>query len=165
MNLRTSVLARLLVMGVLMLLLLIPLAMTESVIAERTGRRNSVAAEVSTTWGGAQTISGPVLVVPYRTTTMSNANNKPVQTMGRASFLPEALDVQGIVDPDLRKRNLFKVVVYRAHLKLTGRFTWPASPAQERSLCGTKRPSTSASPILEESPAGSRSSGTGRRSR
>jgi len=104
---------------------LIPLAMTESVIAERTGRRNSVAAEVSTTWGGAQTIAGPVLVVPYRTTTMSNANNKPVQTMGRASFLPEALDVQGIVDPDLRKRNLFKVVVYKAHLRLTGRFNKP----------------------------------------
>src|SRR6266542_3271261 len=124
MNLRTSVVARLVVMGFLMVLLLIPLGMVQSVVSERAGRRNEVAADMSATWGAAQTIAGPVLVVPYRCTT-TDANGKSIQTINRASFLPEVLDVQGVADTDVRKRTLFKVVVYKARLKVSGRFARP----------------------------------------
>ena len=124
MNLRSSVVVKLVVMGVLMLFLLVPLAMVQSVITERAGRRNEVAEEVSTTWGAAQTIAGPVLVVPYRCTT-TDANGKQIQTINRASFLPEVLDVQGAADTDERKRSLFKVVVYKARVKMSGRFAPP----------------------------------------
>jgi len=124
MNLRTSVVVRLLVMGFLMLVLLIPLTMVQSVVTERAGRRNEVAEEISGTWGAAQTIAGPVLVVPYRCTTIDNTG-KQIQTINRASFLPEVLDVQGVADTELRKRTLFKVVVYKARLKVSGRFARP----------------------------------------
>src|SRR4029453_242453 len=124
MNLRTSVVVRLLVMGFLMLVLLVPLTMVQSVVTERAGRRNEVAEEISGTWGAAQTIAGPVLVVPYRWTTTDN-NGKQTQSISRASFLPEALDVQGVADTEVRKRTLFKVVVYKARLKVSGRFARP----------------------------------------
>jgi inner membrane protein len=124
MNLRSSVVLRLLVMGFLMVLLLVPLTMVQSVVTERAGRRSEVAEEVSATWGAAQTIAGPVLVVPYRCTT-TDANGKQTQTIHKASFLPDALDVQGVADTDVRKRSLFKVVVYKARLRLSGRFAPP----------------------------------------
>ena len=129
MNLRSSVVVRLVVMGLLMLFLLVPLTMV--LVTERAGRRNEVSEEVSTTWGAAQTIAGPVLVVPYRCTT-TEANGKQVQTINRASFLPEVLDVQGAADTDERRRSLFKVVVYRARLQMTGKFAPPDMTAITR---------------------------------
>lgn len=124
MNLRTSVIARLLVMGLILIGLLIPLAMVQSVVSERSQRRNSVAEDMSGTWGGSQTIAGPMLIVPYRTS-MTDSEGKTRHTTWRATFLPEALDVQGVLEPEVRKRTLFKVVVYRAHLKISGRFSRP----------------------------------------
>jgi inner membrane protein len=124
MNLRTSAMARLLVMALLLMGLLIPLEMVKSVVGERAARRDAVVQEVSVTWGGPQTIGGPVLVVPYRST-FTNRDGKQQEVIARASFLPELLEVIGTVEPEVRKRGLFKVVVYRAHLKISGRFVRP----------------------------------------
>ena len=132
MNLRTSVIARLLVMGLILIGLLIPLAMVQSVVSERSERRNSVAEEISGTWGGPQTIAGPMLIVPYRCSITDN-EGKTRQATWRATFLPEALDVQGVLEPEMRNRTLFKVVVYRGHLKISGRFTRPESATAGRS--------------------------------
>ena len=63
---RTSAIARLIVMGALLVALLLPLSMVQSVVTERASRRGSVVDEVSATWGGVQTVGGPVLTVPYR---------------------------------------------------------------------------------------------------
>jgi inner membrane protein len=124
MNLRTSAIARLVAMGVLWLALLIPLMMVQSVVAERASRRYSVAAEVSGTWGGPQTIGGPVLVVPYRYVVTDNSGRRE-ERAGYASFLPDVLEVDGVLEPEERKRGLFKVIVYKAHLKVSGRFARP----------------------------------------
>src|SRR5262245_35385986 len=72
MNLRTSVLARLVVMGIILLGLLLPLSMVEGVVGERTVRRDSVATDISSTWGGSQVIAGPMLTVPYECTIVEN---------------------------------------------------------------------------------------------
>lgn len=124
MNLRTSVMARLVVMGLLMLGLLIPLLMVHSVVSERASRRLTVAEEVGATWGGPQRLSGPVLVVPYTYVT-TDSDGKQRERSGRASFLPEQLDVEGVLTPTVRRRSLFKTVVYKAQLKVTGRFPKP----------------------------------------
>lgn len=124
MNLRTSAMARLGVMALLLIALIIPLAMVQSVVTERASRRDSVVREVSGTWGGAQTITGPVLTVPYRYR-LTDSVGRLQEIVERAMFLPEALDVTGDVKPDVRQRTLFKVVVYRAHLQLSGRFVRP----------------------------------------
>ena len=51
--------------ALLILLLLAPLAMIRSVLQERLGRRNEAVANITSGWGGDQTIIGPVLIVPY----------------------------------------------------------------------------------------------------
>ncbi len=124
MNLRTSVIARLVVIGIILLGLLVPLSMVESVVGERTARRDSVVNDVSSTWGAGQILAGPLLTVPYEYTVVES-DGRTRQVIGRASFLPQTLNVQGSLNPDIRERGLFKVVVYAAQLTASGRFSFP----------------------------------------
>jgi len=121
---RTSAIARLVVMGVLLVALLLPLSIVRSVVSERASRRGSVVDEVSATWGGTQTVGGPVLVVPYRYAG-SEADGRPRSYTAQAFFLPEVLDIKGTMEPQRLERGLFEVVVYKAHLTITGRFARP----------------------------------------
>jgi inner membrane protein len=134
---RTSAMARLAVMGVLLLALMIPLTMTHAVVSERAGRRDEAAREISGVWGGAQTLGGPVLVIPYRYSTADN-QGRPRQHVGRIAVLPESLEVEGVVSPGVRARGLFEVIVYDARLKARGRFPRPdlaqVRPAPEEVL-------------------------------
>lgn len=63
---RNSIMLRVISIAILVLLLLIPTSMIEGLIRERQNYRQQVIQEVSTCWAGAQTITGPVLSVPYR---------------------------------------------------------------------------------------------------
>jgi inner membrane protein len=109
---RRSALARLAVMGILLACLMVPLAMVQGVVSERTARRSEATRDISSIWGGVQTLGGPVLTVPYRD--------------GHAHFLPQRLEIDGAVDPEIRRRSLFEVVVFRSRLKVKGRFAPPS---------------------------------------
>lgn len=52
--------------GLLVLVLLIPLGMIEDTIVERAHTRDAAVAEIGQSWGNAQLIAGPVLILPYR---------------------------------------------------------------------------------------------------
>ena len=105
----------------------------------RAARRDSVAAEMSGTWGGPQTIAGPILIVPYRCV-MTENDGRTRQMTWRATFLPEALDVQGVLEPEVRQRSLFRVVVYKAHLMISGRFSRPDLASLTRTTVEPRMP-------------------------
>lgn len=119
-----SPIVRLGMMGIVMFVLLVPLAMMYSVITERASRRNQVVAEISSQSGGAQTLGGPVLVIPYRHSWTDSAGRVQHGT-AQAYVLPESLDISGRMEPEIRGRSLFPVVIYRAHLKIQGHFARP----------------------------------------
>jgi inner membrane protein len=121
---RTSPMMRLVVMGVLLVALNVPLTMMCTVVSERTARRNSVAREVSEDWGGSQIVGGPVLSVPYRYSWTDSAGRVQSAT-SLYHFLPEALEIDGGIEPGERKRSLFTVIVFTARLKMRGRFAAP----------------------------------------
>ena len=120
---------------VLVLLLQIPLFMIRGLLDERHERRNEAVREITETWGRAQTIIGPILVVPYRALRVVEketiVNGRTVRTteerMGDAyaCFLPEELAVEGDIDPSKRHRGIYEAVVYTSRLKLSGRFAAP----------------------------------------
>jgi inner membrane protein len=62
--LKESVTAKLVFIGILILLLLIPSSMIDSLIMERAGRQQETIKEVSDQYSGAQLIKGPVLMIP-----------------------------------------------------------------------------------------------------
>ncbi|MBN2419199.1 MAG: inner membrane CreD family protein, partial [Deltaproteobacteria bacterium] len=61
-----SVTLKIIAIGILILLLLIPTVMIQNLIRERQSRRDSVISEINQKWGGSQTITGPFITVPYK---------------------------------------------------------------------------------------------------
>jgi inner membrane protein len=128
---------RLVMMGVVFIILMVPLTMMYPVVQERTHRRDEVVTEISNLTGGAQTLGGPVLVIPYRHSWTDSAGRLQ-RGAAQAHFLPESLDISGQLETETRDRSLFPVVIYRAHLKVQGQFARPdltrVRPAPEEIL-------------------------------
>ena len=64
-SLRRSLGLRLILIGVLTLVLLVPMGMVRGLIREREGRRSEAVADIASKWGGMQVLAGPILTVPY----------------------------------------------------------------------------------------------------
>src|SRR5689334_15081878 len=93
---KRSVTIKLFSIGILILILLIPTSMLESLIRERQDVRDSAIDEESSKWGGRQTIGGPVLTIPYNILFKDDKGN--IETVKRyAHFLPEQLNIDGKV--------------------------------------------------------------------
>ncbi|MBT31727.1 MAG: cell envelope integrity protein CreD [Thalassobius sp.] len=118
---RNSVMVKLISMAILILLLLIPANMVESLIREREYRRLDVINEISGTWGNDQTLTSAVLTVPYEIY-FTNDKKEVVTQTSYAHFLPENLQIKGEISPEKRYRSLYEVVVYVASLNVEGNF-------------------------------------------
>ncbi|GAA4375748.1 cell envelope integrity protein CreD [Hymenobacter koreensis] len=135
--LRQSITIKMVSIGILILLLLIPVSMVENLIQERAQTRDEATAEVSAKWGGAQQVTGPVLVVPYRRMERDE-KNRLLETTAYACFLPDTLNVNGTLAPEKRRRGIYDVVVYSSKLQVRGSFNtasladWDLSPADIR---------------------------------
>lgn len=119
--LRNSVTIKLLSIGFLLLLLLIPSTMVQSLITERAENRDEATGEISGKWGGPQLVLGPVLAIPY-TATGKDEQGRPVQTTEYLCFLPDSLSTTGQLQPERRRRGIYEAVVYRARLRVSGVF-------------------------------------------
>ncbi len=109
--------------GVLMRLMLIPVSMIRDLIWERDMTGRSVTEEISSKWGNRQTLTGPVITVPYQYNTVQD--NRVIKARGYARFLPEELNVEAQVTPEIRYRGIYKVVVYQSEIKAAGTFNFP----------------------------------------
>ena len=107
--------------GGLLLLMLIPLRYISGIIQEREARQTEVVKEFQRSWGPAQSMIGPVLVVPYWT-----SPDKPRRYLHIA---PSELKATVRLIPELRKRGLFHSVVYTADARLSGQFVMPQDVA------------------------------------
>ena len=109
------------------LLLLIPTGMIKSIIYEREQTQREAIDEVSDKWGGAQTLHGPVLTIPYTryVKEIDKATGKEtlVQITERLHVLPSKLDIQASVKPDRRHRGVYEIVVYNSALHVSGAIT------------------------------------------
>ncbi|MCB9081694.1 MAG: cell envelope integrity protein CreD [Lewinellaceae bacterium] len=119
---RNSVTLKLFIIAMLILLLLIPASMLRSLIYERENVRDAAIQEVSAKWGQEQTLSGPVISVPYQSTQLDN-QGKAIVTTGYAHFLPDTVNVTGKLNPEKRYRGIYVVVLYETALKISGSFS------------------------------------------
>jgi inner membrane protein len=118
---RRSVTLKLLSLGFLILILLIPESMLISLVHEREGIRDEAIKEVSSKWGEDQTIAGPVISIPYTVSLKDEKGN--ISTVIRyAHFLPDDIKITGLIRPEKRYRGIYVVVLYNSKLHLTGKF-------------------------------------------
>ena len=122
MSLRNRITVKALIVVALILLLLIPAFMIDNLVSERMQRQQDAFAEVSEKWAGTQTISGPIISIPYKefykdTTGTLRELRKYIHV------LPDVLKIDGTVIPEKRYRGIFEMVVYGSTLKLEGSFS------------------------------------------
>ena len=122
---RASTMLKLAVIGILVIILLIPTGMLQSLIHEREETRNQAVAEVSGKWGNEQVIGGPVLSVPYEIFSKDDKGQTQKAT-GMAHFLPDDLQFDGDIRPEQRNRGIFVVMLYNTQLTIRGRFKKPS---------------------------------------
>ncbi len=133
---RNSTILKLLGVGALVLVLLIPLAMITGLLSERLQRRNEAVADITSSWGREQNVIGPVLGIPYqykfKTVKEIPAPDGKVErreveetATANAYFLPETLNVSGSVQTQKLHRGIYEAVVYRAQTVLSGKFAPP----------------------------------------
>ena len=125
---RGSQMLRLLLIGFLVLLLLIPAAMIGGLVSERRARRAGAVDEVTAKWGRLQVMTGPALVIPYveRRVELDKNGKQVVREEARhLTVLPETLAVRGEIESEVRHRGIFSVPVYRLKLEVSGRFVQP----------------------------------------
>lgn len=116
-----SITFKLIIIGFLSLLLLIPAGMIKNLITEREQRRDETIIEVTSKFGKEQTLCGPVLTVPFLTHSFDK-DKKIISTKHLAHFLPEELDISGNILPEIRYRGIYKVIAYNSKLNFKGKF-------------------------------------------
>jgi inner membrane protein len=133
---QNATIIKLLGVGALVLLLLIPLTMIRGVLNERLARRNEAVNDITASWGKEQNVIGPVLGIPYKyrfkkvreeSTPDGRVERREAEetAVGNAYFLPETLDITGEATTQTLYRGIYNAAVFRAQLVLSGKFPVP----------------------------------------
>jgi inner membrane protein len=118
------------------LVLTIPLFSVWLLVYDRKTQSEEATASITEGWGGAQTINGPVLVIPYRATATETVieNGQTVtrsnQVRRELTLAPETVDLSTDVRPEVRKRSIYEAVVYGAQVSGKARFAFPPDLAR-----------------------------------
>jgi inner membrane protein len=106
------------VVFVMAFFLWIPTNIIREVINEREARQREAIEEVSSKWAGRQTITGPILLIPYNGTT----GNGVTPQKKYAWFMADQLDITSSVAPQKRHRGIYEVVVYQGDISINAKF-------------------------------------------
>ncbi|WP_299901435.1 cell envelope integrity protein CreD [uncultured Aquimarina sp.] len=132
---KTSVTIRMLMVGILILVLLIPLSYIKNLIQERSIRQEqTVVNDINQKWGNEVLLYGPVLKIPYQTHKTKKIWDEKTKsyleedmiTLHNAYFFPNLLDIKANVSTDNLKRGIYKSPVYTSDMKIKGSFTTPS---------------------------------------
>jgi len=126
--LKESIVIKLICIGVLILVLLIPSVWVSNLINERAGRQQQIINEVSDQWSDSQLIKGPVLVIPYKRQIRElDANQKQItrEVIENIYTLPNQLHINAALQTSKLHRGIFDVVVYNSQVNVSGNFISP----------------------------------------
>ncbi|NCB08265.1 MAG: hypothetical protein EOM73_08890, partial [Bacteroidia bacterium] len=113
---------KVLTIGFITIALLIPKIMIIELIGERETTADNSKKEVMQKWSLAQTVRGPVLVVPYVERNFDSQQNKATETINELYLLPKTLNIEGEIFPQKLYRSIYETVVYESDVKLEGNF-------------------------------------------
>jgi inner membrane protein len=123
---------KLLLTALVGMVLIIPLMLIYALVWDRQSQSQTAQDAINAGWGGPQVVAGPVVVVPFRTTQTQNeeAGGKAVtRTVEVEKFLyisPVENRVTTKVDPQERRKSIYRSVLYQAEVGGTAKFALPA---------------------------------------
>ena len=133
---RNSTIIKLLGVGALVLVLLIPLELITGVLSDRLSRRNAAVEDITSSWGREQNVIGPVLGIPFQYKFKAvketpgpdgKLERREVEETATAAayFLPQSLKIDGDVQTRTLHRGIYDAAVFRAQVTLSGKFAPP----------------------------------------
>jgi len=133
-----SATARVIMVGILTLVLLIPLEYVKSLIYERATLQEGVADEMTQKWGGNVYFYGPVLKVPYKIITETEVTDKVTKkvTVQRSAytdyafFFPEELKAIADARTENKSRYNYEAAVFNAKMNFKGHYPTPDFSSQ-----------------------------------
>ncbi|OED39313.1 hypothetical protein AB832_04155, partial [Flavobacteriaceae bacterium (ex Bugula neritina AB1)] len=136
---KTSITIRMLMVGILILVLLIPLSYIKNLIQERAYRQEEVVSEINQKWGNEVLLYGPVLKIPYQIHNLKKTWDEKTKayikediiTIKNAFFFPNTLDILTHIESETLGRNIYESVVYTANMNINGSFTVPNFEIQD----------------------------------
>ncbi|HEX7815334.1 cell envelope integrity protein CreD [Dyella sp.] len=117
-----SVTAKVLGVGLLALLMLIPLGQVRNLIGERQDLRQQAVAQIAQGWGAEQTLGGPVLAVPGRRSVLMADSTSAREVATTNIVLPDQLKADVSMQVDRRSFGIYAAPIYLSTIHLTARF-------------------------------------------
>jgi inner membrane protein len=118
---KESLTLRLVFIILLIFLLFIPLAMVQSLINERQNYRNEALKDIYSSWAREQIIAGPILTIESE---IAKENKSGEKFITRKHFLPDDLQINCELIPEIRYRGIYEIVLYKADIKIKGVFNY-----------------------------------------
>jgi len=118
---KDSVALRILLIAAIIILLLIPLLMIQSLITDRQQYRFEAIHEISKSWAGAQTIAGPMITETTKKE-KENKEGKKYFVTRSYHYLPEDLKMDMEIIPEKRYKGIYEVMLYKSKIKISGNF-------------------------------------------
>lgn len=127
---QSQLFAKIAILFVMTTLFTVPFLTIGMILGERQQYRARAIKEVAESTAGAQTVTGPLLVVPFRERRVSQTTDSKTGkvtiaetiTSGEAVVLPESLSILSNVKVETRNRGIFKAHILHSDLQLTGDF-------------------------------------------
>ncbi|HZW63116.1 MAG TPA: cell envelope integrity protein CreD [Flavobacteriaceae bacterium] len=131
---KTSITARMLMVGGLIIILLIPLGLIEELILERTHRQQDVVREINEKWGSEIVLYGPILKIPYKTYSESTkyieenkTRVKELKThLNYAYVFPNSLQAKIDANSKTLTRGNYQSAVFTTNMNFSGAFEVPS---------------------------------------
>ncbi|KAF1005293.1 MAG: Inner membrane protein CreD [Luteibacter sp.] len=116
-----SITAKVLGIGLLALLMLVPLSQSDGLVRERQEMRATAAARVADGWGGPQSLGGLVLAVPTRTEVRDSDGKSLGMRDGTEIVLADELNTVADLSVEKRHVGMYEVPVYTGEVTIRGR--------------------------------------------
>ena len=122
---------KLLLAGLIAAVLIVPLMMVYMLVYDREQQSQQAQVSITAGWGGAQIVTGPVMVIPWmekvtRTETQDGAARTTTSRQRRELFLaPSQQSIETTIDPDRKGYAIYETVVYESAMSGTARFEMP----------------------------------------
>lgn len=122
---------KLLFAGLVAAVLVIPLLMVYALSSDRQSQAATARASIAAGWGGPQVIVGPVLVIPYTSTSVETvtengrASTRSVEVKRELFLAPETNVVSTELKPDRKKKSIYESVLFVARNSGKARFALP----------------------------------------
>lgn len=122
---KNTTLLKALTIGILSIIALIPLGIIMDMTSDRQALYHSVVDEIGRSWGEQQTLSGPVLVIPYSYFVLQEEVSNDGKTRHEVKrtyqdelvILPKKLTLDLDLKHDFRTRGIYQSLVYNAALR------------------------------------------------